>query len=79
MTDLDLVRDSELAGWLVEANMTTDVEARRELLHKALRKVASESYALPLFSDNMNYVASGELDFVTDAGGNPHFYMAHWK
>ena len=79
LTDRDLVRDSELAGWFVEANMTTDVEARRELLHKALRKVASESYALPLFSDNMNYVASGELDFVTDAGGNPHFYMAHWK
>ena len=79
LTDRDLARDGEVAGWLEEANMTTDVEARRELLHMALRKVAEEAYALPLFSDNMNYVASDDLEFVTDSGGNPHFYMAHWK
>ena len=79
LSERDLAQDSEVAGWLEQANMTTDVEARRELLHKALRKIAAEAYALPLFSDNMNYVASGDLEFVTDAGGNPHFYLAHWK
>lgn len=79
LTSRDLAQDSEVAGWIKQANMTTDVEARRELLHMALRKVAAEAYALPLFSDNMNYAASGDLEFVTDAGGNPHFYLAHWK
>lgn len=79
MTDRDLARDSEVADWLSQANLTNDVQARRELLNKALRKVAEEAYALPLFSDNMNFVSSGDLEFVTDAGGNPHFYLAHWK
>lgn len=78
-TSRDLAQDDEVASFLNQAAITTDFQTRRELLEKALRKVARQAYALPLFSDNMNYVMSTDLDFVSDGGGNPHFYKARWK
>ncbi len=78
-SERDLARDDEVAEWLRMANRSSDEAVRREFDHKALRKVASEAYALPLFSDNMNFVMSQSLSVVTDSGGAPHFYRAKWK
>ena len=79
LTSRDLAQDSEVAGWIKQANMTTDVEARRELLHMALRKVAAEAYALPLFSDNTNFAVTRGLTVPIDSIGMPHFYLARWQ
>lgn len=78
-SERDLARDDEVAEWLRLANRSSDEAVRREYDYKALRKVASEAYALPLFSDNMNFVMSQSLSVVTDSGGAPHFYRAKWK
>jgi peptide/nickel transport system substrate-binding protein len=78
-SERDLARDDEVAEWLRMANRSLDEATRKEFNYKALTKVASEAYALPLFSDNMNSVMSQNLSVVTDSGGAPHFYRAKWK
>lgn len=78
-TQRDLARDDELAELLKRADASTDENVRRDFSHKALRRIASEAFALPLFSDNMNFVTTKDLSVPSDNGGAPLFYRAEWK
>ena len=56
-----------------------DEEARRQLSYQALRRVSEQALAVPMFSDNMNFVHSSKVVVPSDSGGTPHFYLAEWK
>ena len=56
-----------------------DEEVRRQLNYQALRRIAKEALAVPMFSDNMNFVMSSKVQVPSDSGGTPHFYRAEWR
>ena len=79
LTARDLARDEQVAEWLRLANASTDEEARRDYDYKALRRIAEQAYALPLFSDNTNFAVRSGLTVPIDSTGMPHFYRARWQ
>jgi len=78
-TARDLAQDAQVAEWLRLANASTDEETRREYDYKALRRIAEQAYALPLFSDNTNFAVRRGLTVPIDSTGMPHFYRARWQ
>lgn len=74
----DLARDEQVAEWLRLGNSATDTEERRSYSHMALQRIAEQAYAVPLFSDNLNYATASGLTVPIDSTGMPHFYRARW-
>ena len=74
----DLARDEQVAEWLRLGNSATDTEERRSYSHMALQRIAEQVYAVPLFSDNLNYATASGLTVPIDSTGMPHFYRARW-
>ena len=79
LTSRDLARDEQVAEWLSLANSANDEAVRRDYDHKALRRIAEQAYALPLFSDNTNFAVQSGLIVPIDSIGMPHFYRARWQ
>jgi peptide/nickel transport system substrate-binding protein len=75
----DYAQNPELIEWLTTADTVTDAEVRLLNYSKALKKIASEVYWLPLWTFNSNYVFSKELDFVPTSDEIPRFFTASWK
>jgi peptide/nickel transport system substrate-binding protein len=57
----DYSRDAEVTQWLAEAEATMDPEARKALYAKAIAKVTSQAYHVPMSSHVRHYVHSDKL------------------
>ena len=79
MSARDLARDEQVAEWLRLGNAATDPEVRRNYSHMALQRIAEQAYAVPLFSDNLNFATTSGLTVPIDSTGMPHFYRALWE
>ncbi len=79
LTARDLARDDQVAEWMQMANASNDEATRRDFDHMALRRIAEQAYALPLFSDNTNFAVTRGLTVPIDSVGMPHFYRARWE
>jgi peptide/nickel transport system substrate-binding protein len=74
----DYARDEEVEGWLEIADTTVDSELREQNYSKALRKIADEAYWLPLWSYNVWYAFSNDLEFTPTPDEIPRFFKARW-
>jgi len=75
----DYARDPELQAWLKQADSTTDPSQRKALYAKALKRIADQAYAIPLFVYGRTYAFDSDLDFPVTQDEMAHFYLAHWK
>jgi peptide/nickel transport system substrate-binding protein len=75
----DPAKDPEVVAWLAEGDTTTDTAAREAVYKKALERISSELYWLPMFTYAKYYVYAKELDFQTTSDEIPRFYAAKWK
>ena len=75
----DNARDPEVIDWIHQADATIDKEARKALYSKALQKITTEAYWVPLFTYNVNYVMSPEMDFTPTDDELIRFYDFSWK
>ena len=77
--DWDDARDPEIIAWLKEADSITDKEKRQELYKLALTKIVEEAYWVPLFTYNVNYAMSNELDYTATPDELVRFFTFGWK
>jgi len=75
----DLARDPQVRDWLEIADTSSDKKVRADNYKKALQKIASEAYWLPMFTYTMNYAFTKDLDFTPLPNELPEFYLAKWK
>ncbi len=75
----DMAQDKELAGWLNTASGTVDAKVRKTNYDKAVAKIASEVYWVPLWVHPVVYANSADLEFRAFADENPRFFLARWK
>lgn len=71
--------DPKVIKWMEEAAVTTDEEKRKELYKKALSRISSELYWLPMFTYAKYYAFSKDLDFTPTSDEIPPFYAAKWN
>ncbi len=77
--DDDLVQDSELAGWLNEADTASDREVRAENYSLAVKKIADEAYWMPMYNFNVNYGLSNDLNFTPHPDEFARWWRSSWK
>ncbi|MEO1650362.1 MAG: ABC transporter substrate-binding protein [Pseudomonadota bacterium] len=75
----DPAKDPEVIAALKEADTSTDTSAREAAYKKALSKISSELYWLPMFTYAKYYAWSNDLEFTTTPDEIPRFYAASWK
>ena len=75
----DLAMDEEVHKWLKEAGSTMDVEVRKAAYAKALKKIAAQSYWVPLFTWPTNYAMLKSLNWTPTEDEIPRFFTASWK
>lgn len=75
----DLAKDPEVIAAVKEAGSITDVERRKELYSKALKRIAEEAHFVMLTTDVTNYAFSNDLDFKSYADETARFYLSKWK
>lgn len=75
----DMAQDKELAGWVKAASATVDQKLRIENYDKALTKIASEVYWVPLWVHPVVYATSSDVDFQAFPDENPRLYRVRWK
>jgi ABC-type dipeptide transport system, periplasmic component len=77
--ELDDAHDPEIIEWVKEAGSITDRAKREELYSKAHAKIAEEAYWVPLWTYNVNYVLSKELDYTPTDDEVIRFADFAWK
>ncbi|MFC6761815.1 ABC transporter substrate-binding protein [Sulfitobacter porphyrae] len=77
--ELDDAHDPEIIEWVKEAGSITDRARREELYSKAHAKIAEEAYWVPLWTYNVNYVLSKELDYTPTDDEVIRFADFAWK
>jgi peptide/nickel transport system substrate-binding protein len=75
----DLTKDPAVIALLQEGDTGTDLQARKPKYAEALKRIAAEAYALPMFSYPSNYAFSQDLNFTAQTDEVPRFYAASWK
>ncbi|MGR3441723.1 ABC transporter substrate-binding protein [Salipiger abyssi] len=75
----DDARDPEVVEWIETADTTIDKEERKALYSKALQKIATEAYWVPLWTYNVNYVMSPEMDFTPTDDELVRFFDFSWN
>jgi peptide/nickel transport system substrate-binding protein len=45
----------------------------------ALQRIAEQAYSIPLWSSNMNYAYTKDLNFSAQPDEIPRFFNASWK
>jgi peptide/nickel transport system substrate-binding protein len=76
---LDDARDPEVIEWINAADSTTDKELRKSLYSKALKKIADQAYWAPLWTYNVNYVKTSDVDFAPTDDEIVRFFDFAWK
>jgi peptide/nickel transport system substrate-binding protein len=75
----DMARDEQVRDWLEAGDTSIDSAMRKEVYAKALQKIASEVYTLPLFTWVANYAFQKDLEFTPHPDAVPRFFLARWK
>ena len=75
----DLAKDPQVIAALQAADTGSDPEARKAKYGEALKRIAAEAYALPMFSYPSNYAFTQDLNFTAQTDEVPRFYAASWK
>ncbi len=75
----DPAKDPEVIAALKIADTSTDPAVRKAQYKKALTKISSELYWLPMFTYAKYYAFSKDLNFITTPDEIPRFYTASWK
>jgi peptide/nickel transport system substrate-binding protein len=75
----DFARDEEVRDWLEVADTSVDPEIRKEFYSKALKKIADEAHWVPLFSYNVNYVSTDEVEFTPSPDEVVRFFQMSWR
>ncbi|MBN9887080.1 ABC transporter substrate-binding protein [Pelagibaca abyssi] len=75
----DDARDPEVIDWIETADTTIDKEERKALYSKALQKITTEAYWVPLWTYNVNYVMSQEMDFTPTDDELVRFFDFSWN
>lgn len=75
----DLTKDPAVIALLQAGDTGTDPQARKAKYAEALKRIAAEAYALPMFSYPSNYAFSQDLTFTAQPDEVPRFYAASWK
>ena len=78
-TEVDYARDEQVRDWLKEGDSTIDLEKRKDVYQKALKRISEQAYVLPLFTWVANYAFSKDLDFKPYPDAVPRFFLAKWK
>ena len=76
---VDKVRDEEIMGWLEKADTSVDRDLRKELYSGAIEKVAEEALFFPLWTYNVNYATSKDVEFELTEDEIARFFNARWK
>jgi peptide/nickel transport system substrate-binding protein len=75
----DNARDPEVIKWLEIADTSVDPEVRKKNYKMALQRIAEQAYCFPLWSSNMNYAYTKDLNFSAQPDEIPRFFNASWK
>ncbi|MFT3688842.1 ABC transporter substrate-binding protein [Paenirhodobacter sp.] len=75
----DDARDPQVIADIKQADGTIDKAARAALYKKALTRIAEEAYWIPLFTYNVNYVMSPDLNFEPTPDEVIRFYELTWN
>jgi peptide/nickel transport system substrate-binding protein len=75
----DMARDEQVRDWLEAGDTSIDSAMRKDVYTKALQKIASEAYTLPLFTWVANYAFNKDLEFTPHPDAVPRFFLARWK
>jgi len=75
----DFAKDPEVIKWLETADTSTDPAEREANYGKALERISSELYWLPMFTYAKYYAYGKDLDFTPTPDEIPRFYIAKWK
>ena len=75
----DYARDEALVAALRRGDESVDPAVRKEAYADALKRIAENAYWLPLWTYNIHYAYSADLDFEPTADEVPRFYRASWR
>lgn len=75
----DYARDNSLIVDLKEGDESVDAAKRQAAYSRAIKRIADNAYWLPLFTYNVNYAHSADLDFTPTPDEVPRFYRARWN
>ena len=75
----DLARDPQVIADLQAADTGSDPEARKAKYGEALKRIAAQAYALPMFSYPSNYAFTQDLNFTAQPDEVPRFYASSWR
>jgi peptide/nickel transport system substrate-binding protein len=75
----DLAKDDEVTRVIGEADGVTDPLRRKALWGKALARIASEAYFVPVCTYTKYYAHTKDLDYTPTSDEIPQFYAAKWK
>jgi peptide/nickel transport system substrate-binding protein len=75
----DTARDTQVQEWLATGDVTVDSNARKAVYSKALGRITEQAYWLPLWTHNLNYAFTKDLEFTPSVDEIPRFYATSWK
>ncbi len=75
----DYARDAELQKLVEAGGSVADADQRRKNYADAIRIITEKAYWLPLYTYNVTYGMSRELNFKPFADELPRFYLATWR
>ena len=75
----DYALDPDLKQWLETGDTNVDPAVRKENYAKAIERITSEVYWLPMFSHVRNYAYVASLDFTPYPDEIPRFFRYGWK
>jgi peptide/nickel transport system substrate-binding protein len=75
----DYARDEKVRDLLVAADTSMDPNKRKDLYAQALKRIADQAYAVPLYTYGRGYAFSKDLDYQVTPDEIAHFYLAKWK
>ena len=78
-SDVDFARDEEVRNWLDTADKSVHPARRKEFYSKALKKIADQAYWVPLFSYNVNYVFTQEVNYKPSPDEVVRFFHVTWR
>ncbi|WP_298719639.1 ABC transporter substrate-binding protein [uncultured Oceanisphaera sp.] len=78
-SDRNLHNDTTIESLFVDAQKTTDSQAREQMYKEALKRFAEQAYWVPMFSYSVNFLANNDVEFTPWADGVPRLYELNWK
>jgi len=75
----DMSQDPEVKAALIEGGTSNDPAVRQAAYTKAIKRITSQAYMLPMATFTTTYGVSRQLNFKTWADEMPRFYLSTWK